>query len=100
MSYAEYIIEDARLRILQALSREPAGRLGDAMVEKVLEANGIDRSRAWIRTQMHALAERGAAEVVVDTPATLVIALTPAGLDHVKRRGMIEGVKRPEIGEK
>ena len=99
MSFAEHMRDDARLRILQTLKGQTDGRLGDAMLEHALDAFGHRRSREWIRTQLRALAELGAVVIVTDTPAVIVGEITRAGVDHVTRRGVIEGVKRPEAGE-
>ncbi len=99
MSFQEHMRDDARLRILQTLKGETNGKLGDAMLEHALDGYGHSKSRDWIRTQLRAMAELGAVTIVVDTQATLVVELTRAGLDHVRRRGVIEGIKRPEPGE-
>ncbi len=99
MSFDQHMRDDARLRILQTLHRQTDGRLGDAMLEHALDAFGHRRSRDWIRTQLRAMAELGAVTIPVDTAAQIVAELTRAGLDHVTRRGVIEGIKRPEPGE-
>ena len=100
MSFQEHMRDDARLRILQALHRQPDNRLGDAMLEHALDATGHRKSREWIQTQLVALEQLGAVTLPVRTEATMVAELTRAGADHVTRRGEIVGVKRPEVGEK
>jgi len=99
MSFAEHLDKDARLRILQALARQNDGRLGDTMLVPELDSWGHRRSREWVRTQLRALAELGAVTIVVDSAAVIVAELTRAGQNHVNRRGVIEGVLRPEPGE-
>ena len=100
MSFQEHMRDDARLRILQALRDQGDNRLGDAMLEHALDASGHRRSRDWIRTQLRAMAELGAVAIVTDGPSVLVVELTRAGHDHVTRRGTIEGIKCPEVGER
>lgn len=100
MSFPEHMRNDARLRILQALRDQSANRLGDAMLEHHLDACGHQRSRDWIRTQLRVMADLGAVQIVTDTTAMMVVELTRSGLDHVTKRGTIEGIKRPEVGER
>ena len=100
MSFAEHMRDDARLRILQALRDQSDHQLGDPMLVHALDACGHRKSRDWIRTQLRAMAELGAVDILTDTPAVMVVELTRAGADHVTRRGTIEGIKRPEVGEK
>ncbi len=100
MSFEQFMRDDARLRILQTLRDQSDNRIGDAMLSYALAATGHQRSRDWIRTQLRAMADLGAVEIVADTPAVMVVELTAAGLDHVTKRGRIEGIKRPEVGEK
>ncbi len=99
MSFTDSLVQDARLRILQALVRQTDHRLGDGMLVVELDAWGHRRSRDWVRTQLRALAELDAVRIVNDSPAVVVAELTRAGHDHATRRGVIEGVKRPELGE-
>lgn len=99
MSFADALVKDGRLRILQALDRMTDDRLGDAMLVTELDGWGHRRSRDWVRTQLRALAEVGAVRIVVDSDAVMVAELTRAGADHVGRRVVIEGVKAPEPGE-
>jgi hypothetical protein len=97
MSYDQFMTEDARLVILKELARQPDGRLNEALLEKVLDVFGHRRSREWIRTQLNKLAELGAV-VVLQAGTVLVASITRAGLDHVERRSVIEGVARPSPG--
>ena len=100
MSFDQFMRDDARLRVLQALRSQGDNRLGDAMLQHHLDACGHQRSRDWIRTQLRAMAELGAVTIGTDTAALMVVELTQAGLDHTTKRGTIEGIKRPEVGEK
>lgn len=97
MSYDQFIAENARLVILKELSRQPDGRLNDAMLEKVLDVFGIRRSRDWVRTQLRKLQELGAVHIT-EAGTVFVAAITRAGVDHVERRSFLEGVDRPSTG--
>lgn len=92
-----FLTEDARLVILKALAGETNNSLNEAIMTKVLDTFGHNRSREWVRTQLHKLADLGA--IRTTQAGTVVIAtLTQAGLDHVQRRGVIEGIARPSLG--
>lgn len=90
---------DARLRILQGLAERTDHRLSDLMLGHVLDAWGHRRSRDFVRTELRALAEIGAVRLVTDTEPLVVAELTTTGEDHVRRRIVLEGVKRPDPGE-
>lgn len=94
MTYEEHLQADARLVILKELTRQPDGRLNEALMEKVLDAFGYRRSREWIRTQLRKLEEIGAVRLI-EAGTVLVASITRAGIDHVERRSVIEGVARP-----
>lgn len=94
MSYEQHLARDARLVILRALAAQTDGRLNEVILEAELDRFGHRRSRAWVRTQLRALAELGA--VTVTEVATVMIAsITRLGLAHVERREVIDGVARP-----
>lgn len=94
MSYEEHVAEDARLIILRQLAEETDGRLNETILTAILDQFGHRRSRDWVRTQMRKLRELGAV-TISDAGSVMVAAITRAGLDHVERRSMIEGVARP-----
>jgi len=94
VNYDEHMTEDARLIILRELAAQPDGRLNEVLLEKVLDAFGHRRSRDWIRTQLRKLQELGAVRTT-EAGTVLVAAITRAGMDHVERRSIIEGVARP-----
>lgn len=88
------IAEDARLFVLRELTQQVDGRLNLLLIERVLDASGIRRSRDWIDTQLNKLAELGA--VRLDRAGGLTIAeITRTGRDHVAARGLIAGVTPP-----
>lgn len=92
--YEEYLITDARLVILKELAGMPDGRLNEALLTKVLDVYGYNRSREWVRTQMRKLEELGAVRLA-EAGTVLVAEISRAGLDHVERRSYLEGVARP-----
>ena len=92
--FAEELERDGRLIILKELSKQTDGRLNETMLMKVLDVFGIKRSRDWVRTQIRALAEVGAV-TFTEVGSVMVPEITRAGIDHVDRRIVIEGVARP-----
>ena len=94
LSFETYSQEDARLCILKELNRQTDGRFNEAMLTHVIMAYGHNRSREWVRTQLRKMAELGAI-VVEDMGAIMIAEITRAGIDHVERRSIIEGIKRP-----
>ncbi len=94
MSYQDFAAQDARLVILRALAAENDGRLNEIILTASLDAFGYRRSREWVRTQIRFLADIGAVHVA-EAGTVLVAAITRAGLDHVERRIVLEGVNRP-----
>lgn len=93
-TYAEVLIKDARLVILKELSKQVDGRLNDNSLTAVLDHFGHRRSRDWVRTQINKMEELGA--VTKTEAGTVIIAeITRAGLDHVDRRSIIEGIAKP-----
>lgn len=94
MGYEEHLAEDARLVILRELAAQIDGRLNDTILTAVLDSFGYRRSREWVRTQIAKLSELGAVTTVV-AGTVRIAAITRAGLDHVERRSVIDGVARP-----
>lgn len=88
---------NAKLVILRELSKMTDGRLNDAILEQVLDKYGHRRSRDWVRTQVRALADIGAL-TITEYGSVIVAEITRAGIDHVDRRVVLEGVSRPSPG--
>lgn len=88
------VAADARLIILRELAAQTDGRSNDVVLERVLDAFGVRRSRDWLRTQLRRLAELEAVRLQ-EVGTVLVASIRRAGRDHVERRGVIEGVSRP-----
>lgn len=99
MSLEQKIEADARLRILQALAGQTDNRLSDRMLVYAIEPWGHRKSIDFVRTQLHALAEVGAVTLPSQAESGLIAELTVAGREHIERRRVISGVKRPDPGE-
>ncbi|MCB1473817.1 MAG: hypothetical protein KDJ68_13285 [Rhodobiaceae bacterium] len=94
MSYQDHMLADARLIILRALADEIDYSLNETILLAALENYGHRQTREFVRTEINWLRQMSA--VTVREAGTIVIAtITPRGLDHVERRTVIEGVKRP-----
>lgn len=94
--YETFMAEDARLVILRELAKQTNASLNEAILQKVLETFGHKRSREWIRTQMRKLDELGAV-TILEAGTVLIATLKQAGLDHVERRSVIDGVEKPSL---
>ena len=92
--YEEYLELDARLTILKELALQTDGRLNETILTAALDRVGHRRSREWVRTQLRKLADVGAVSIV-EAGSVMITTITRAGLDHVERRGVIEGIARP-----
>lgn len=98
MSMDRIIREEARLVLLRALDEQPDGRLNSELLRQTLELYGITKSREWVHDEMNWLAGMGAITVI--TAGTVRVgSLCSKGADHVARRLVIEGVKRPSRPE-
>jgi hypothetical protein len=94
----DIIREDARLIILRELYAQSNYALNDSLLREVLEGFGISKTRPWVREELNYLKEVGA--VSLSAAGTVVVAqLLPKGVEHVERRQLIEGVKRPSPPE-
>lgn len=98
MSMDRILREEARLVLLRALEEQPDGRLNSELLRQTLELYGITKSREWVHDELNWLGQMGAVSVVV-AGSVRVASLTSKGADHVARRVVIEGVKRPSRPE-
>ena len=98
MSMDRLIREEARLIILRELEEQPDGRLNSALLQGRLETFGVTRSRDWVHDELNWLAQMGAVTVIA-AGSVRVATVTAKGSDHVARRLVIEGVKRPSRPE-
>jgi hypothetical protein len=94
--FNEHLARDARLVILKELSRQTDNRLNESLLQSVLETFGHRRSREWVRQQLRFLADLNAISIS-EAGTVLVAELRRAGLEHVERRSILEGVARPSL---
>ncbi len=94
LSFEEHAARDARLVILRGLKDQVDGRLNETLLTMLLESFGHNRSREWVRTQLLKLKELGAVSIV-EAGTVQIASITRAGVDHVERRSVIDGVARP-----
>lgn len=92
--YNEFLTLDARLILLKELATQIDGRLNETILTAALDRFGHRRSREWVRTQLRKLAEIGAV-ANVEAGTVIIATITRAGIDHVERRSVLEGVARP-----
>ncbi len=98
MSFTAIVEHEARLVILRMLSEQPDLRLNSSLIRDALaESWAINRSRDWVHKQLRALAEIDAV-AITEAGTVLIATLTGCGLDHVERRVVLDGVKRPSPG--
>jgi len=98
MSFDTLVRQEARLIILRDLDEQPDGRLNSELLRVRLESFGINKSRDWIHDELNWLASMSAVTVVA-AGTVRVAQLTAKGADHVARRLVIEGIKRPSRPE-
>jgi hypothetical protein len=99
MSLTTIIEQEARLVILRTLAEQPDQRLNSSLLQSDLADRwAINRSRDWVHLQISALSELGGV-TVLDMGSVRVASLTARGLDHVERRVVLPGVKRPSPPE-
>ncbi len=95
MNMQQIIREEARLRILEALSKEVAETLNSDMLARWLYTYGIRKPAAWVNEELRYLAEMGAISLV-DVDGDLIATLSDKGRRHLDRDLAIEGIDRPE----
>lgn len=94
----DIIREHARLIILRELHQQSNYSSNDSMLQQVLESFGIAKSRDWIRGELDWLADMGAV-TKMSAGSAWIVTLAAKGVEHVERRLLIEGVKRPSPPE-
>lgn len=99
MSLAQIMEHEARLVALRMLIEQPDERLNSSLMRDALaEQWGINRTREWVHTQLRFLAEIGAVKLT-EAGSVLIAEITRRGQDHVERRIVLDGVKRPSPPE-
>ena len=98
MTLDEITRQEARLIMLKALVEQAGYSASDALLEPVLETYGIKRGRAFVTGELSHLAEMGTVSLTV-VGNTTIATLTRRGRDHVERRVILAGIKRPSPDE-
>lgn len=99
MSLATIIELEARLVVLRTLAEQADSRLNSSLLrDDLAERWGINRTRDWLHVQLGFLADIGAV-TLADMGSVKIATLTARGLDHVERRIVLDGVKRPSPPE-
>lgn len=93
--YGEFFNEEFRLVVLRYLEEQPNHSLSESMLETLLDADLLFRSRAHLRNQLAYLATDCSAVEIIDRHGAYIATITDIGVNHVKRRSFIDGVKRP-----
>lgn len=93
--YSDHFDATARLTILKALASEVDYRLNDTLLMRTLEAFAIKRGRGYLRNQLRWLEQEAGAVRLHEVGSVIVAELTEAGLDHVERRLVLDGVLKP-----
>lgn len=95
--FEKAVEEDVRLIILKELAAMSDGRSNENILAEAVYSCGHNKSREYLRTQLNKLAELGATRNTTIGSIT-VAQITEAGVDHVLRRGKIEGIRQPRLG--
>ncbi len=91
--------QSARLAIIRFLCEQADYRLSDSMIDDLLVTRyAINRGRAYVRTQLAWLENSAGAVRNINNGNAIISELTPAGMDHVLRRHVLPGIKRPGAG--
>ena len=99
MSFADKLREEARLIILRAIDEQPDGRLNSSLLRDELDERwGINKGREWVHDELRWLADMGAVRTII-VGSVVIASITQKGRDHVERRAIITGVKRPSPPE-
>lgn len=93
--FAEHYNAEARLVLLKELAAQTDYRLNDSLLTQALIIFGINKGRAYVRNQLTWLQETAGAVRLVPAGTAIIAELLEPGLDHVERRILLEGVKRP-----
>ncbi|MGO4872759.1 MAG: hypothetical protein ACLPGW_19505 [Roseiarcus sp.] len=99
MSLSQIMEREARLVVLRLLAEQSDSRLNSSLLrDELAERWAINRSRDWLHAQLRYLADIGAAHLT-EAGSVLIAELAQRGLDHVERRIVLDGVKRPSPPE-
>lgn len=92
--FANAVREEARLIILRQLAGEVDGVLNTSLLQAGLASWGINKPRDWIHAEVQHLETIGAVRSAPNG-SILIVEVLARGIDHVERRIVLPGVKRP-----
>lgn len=96
MSYGDHLQQHLRLAILRVPAGQPNHASNDSFVTDVVRTLGFNPTRDAVRAELRWLESVNAVRIDDATfPGTWVVTLRERGLDHVERRLLIDGVRRP-----
>ena len=93
--FSDHYDETARLTILKALAEQTDFRLNETLIQTVLESFAIRRGRSYLRNQLQWLEQETGAVKLREVGSVMIAELTERGMDHVERRQVLHGVRRP-----
>ena len=97
MSMDDIVRRDARLAILKALGEQPDGTLNSILLRDDLQDRwGVNKTRDWVHDELRHLADLDALSIEKRMETVMIVKLSRKGRDHIERRVLIEGVRRPE----
>jgi hypothetical protein len=92
--FATAVREEARLIILRQLAGEVDGVLNSSLIQAGLASWGINKPREWVHAEIQHLETVGAVKAAPNG-TVLIVEVLSRGVDHVERRLVLPGVKRP-----
>ncbi len=93
--YSDYFDETVRLTLLRALAAEADKRLNETMLMRTLEAFAFKRGRNYLRNQLRWLEQEAGAVKLHEIGSVVIAEITDAGIDHVERRLLLDGILAP-----
>lgn len=96
-SYRQTWLRDLRLCLLKILASAPGHSANTSVLQQVAESFGFRVTRPQVNTELGELEGLGGVKVEQLQGDLHVAELTQRGLDHVERRIVLDGVKRPSL---
>ncbi len=97
-NYKNFKLLDARLVILRALYEQTDWRLNQSLLLDVLDHLGHRHNKEWLRTQLRELEQLGVLKIH-EVGEFMIGELVQLGKDHIERRVVVDGIKRPSPEE-
>ena len=96
-SYRDKWLQDLRLCLLKVLAQAPGHSANTSVLQRIVEEFGFRVTRGQVNTELSELESLAAVRVDKLQDDLHVAELTQRGLDHVERRVVLDGVKRPSL---